>query len=156
MTPTTTVSRAPFVLMMLLVFAAGAVPAAGQKGNTNLIDLVQVGLNSPSKITPGKKFRILDRVENQGESGSLPTVTHFYLSTDDRLDEKDVLIGGRRVPSLPANESHEEITSVTVATTVASGEYYLLVVCDATKQMDERYENNNIRAIKVRVLAPAS
>lgn len=151
-----TVTAACVAAAVLGVPLAAARGSATQRNNTNLIDLVQVGLNSPSKLTPGKKFRILDRVENQGEAGALPTVTYFYLSTDDQLDDKDLLIGGRRVPGLGPGQSHEEVTSVALDARVPSGDYFLFVVCDATRQMDERYENNNMRTIKVRVLAAAS
>jgi hypothetical protein len=135
---------------------AGARGGGAQKGNTNLIDLVQIGLNVPGKVTPGKRFRVMDELESQGEAASLQTVTYFYLSQDDVLDEKDVRVGGRRVPPMPPGSSHREVTAVTLNPATPSGDYYVIAMCDATKLMDERYENNNTRAVKIRVLAPPS
>jgi hypothetical protein len=124
--------------------------AAQQKGGS--VDLVQVELIVPKKIRVGKAFRVMDRLENQGQSVAFKTVTGFYLSEDDRWDEKDVLVGGRRAPQLAGQQSHETVTPVTLKPTVTSGNYYFLAVADATHVLEERYRDNNTRAVAVIVL----
>jgi hypothetical protein len=142
--------------LLLAWQSAGPVRGAGiQRDNTNLIDLVQVQLNAPGKVTPGKKFRVLDELENQGEASSLQTVTYFYLSYDDQLDEKDLVVGGRRVPPLMPGGSHNTPTAITLPVEIPPGDFFLIALCDATKLMDERYENNNTRAVRIKVLAPS-
>ncbi len=130
--------------------SSGHVSAALQKSSRP--DLVQVELLVPKKVRIGKAFRVVDRVENQGESAALNSVTYFYLSQDDQFDEKDILVGGRRVPQLGNERSHEQITPVTLKADVVPGNYYFLAVADALHQVEERYKDNNTRAVPILVL----
>jgi hypothetical protein len=116
------------------------------------IDLVQIQLTVPSKVTVGKLFRVMDEVENQGTSLAWPTTTYFYLSEDDVLDARDVLVGGRRVPRLGANQSHSTSTPVTLKPGIAAGNYYLIALADGGRQLEERYRENNTRAVRLTVL----
>jgi len=86
--------------------------ASPQSRVTSRVDLVQVQFVVPKKVTIGKTFRVLDEVENQGESLAFQTVTGFYLSADDVLDDADVVVGGRRVPQLGSSQTHSTATPV--------------------------------------------
>ena len=116
------------------------------------VDLVQVQLLVPKKVRIGKVFRVMDEVENQGDSMALESLTGFYLSEDDTWDEKDVLVGGRRVPQLGSRQTHEAITPVTLKSTIAPGNYYFIALADARNQIEERYRENNTRAVPILVL----
>ncbi len=125
-------------------------PALQTKGNK--VDLVQVQLLVPKKVRIGKVFRVMDEVENQGDSLALDSTTGFYLSQDDQWDEKDILVGGRRVPALGKDQKHEQITPVTLKPDIVPGNYYLLALADARHQLAERYRDNNTRAVPILVL----
>jgi subtilase family serine protease len=64
----------------------------------------------------------------------------------------DVVVGGRRVPQLGANQSHSTSTPVTLKADIKPGNYYLLVVADAKHQLEERTRENNVRAVRITVL----
>jgi hypothetical protein len=134
--------------------AAGA-PAAAiqQKDNTSTVDLVQVQLLLPKKVRVGKTFTVMDEVENQGESVAQNSLTGYFLSQDDEFDEKDLLVGGRRVPALAGRQSNSTMTPVTIKAPVPPGDYYFIALADLRHDLEERYRNNNTRAAKVTVEA---
>ena len=138
-------------VMLALLFAT-AVPAPTQDNPTSRVDLVQIQLNVPSKVTIGKAFIVMDEVENQGTTLAFQTVTGFYLSMDDVLDDSDVVVGARRVPQLGASQSHDNRTPITLKTEINPGDYYLLAVADAKHQIEERTRANNVRAVRITVL----
>ncbi|HOC18687.1 MAG TPA: CARDB domain-containing protein [Vicinamibacterales bacterium] len=128
-----------------------ASPTVLRQQNTSTVDLVQVQLVLPKKVRVGKTFSVLDEVENQGESFAANSVTGFYLSLDDQFDEKDLLVGARRVPQLASQQAHNTVTPVTIKAPVPAGDYYLIALADARHDLEERYRSNNTRAAKVTV-----
>jgi CARDB len=140
-------------MFVLLAGTGGDKPlraAAQQKGSR--VDLVQVQLLVPKKVYIGKAFRVVDEVENQGESLAFPSITGFYVSQDDQWDEKDILVGGRRVPQLGKDQTHEQITPVTLKPEIVPGNCYFLALADAKHQLEERYRENNLRAVPILIL----
>jgi len=118
---------------------------------TSLVDLVQVQLVLPGKVKISKTFTVLDELENAGESVAAATVTYFFLSDDDALDERDVVVGGRRAPQLGPRQSHSTVTPVTLKPDVKPGVYYLIALADAQRVLEERYRDNNTRAVRITV-----
>jgi len=148
-----------FALLCALLFnlvssvaTPGPVPTLPQSRVTSRVDLAQIQFVVPGKVTIGKTFRVLDEVENQGESLAFQTVTGFYLSVDDVLDDGDIVVGGRRAPQLGSNQSHSTTTPVTLKPDIKPGDYYLLAVADAKRDIEERTRENNVRAVRITVL----
>lgn len=127
--------------------------ASGQESKTSTVDLVQVQLIVPARITAGKTFIVVDELENAGEHPALDTLTGFCLSVDEVCDERDLRLGARRVPALKAQESHSMQTPIKMPANVPPGEYHLIAIADATRVLEERYRSNNVRAVRTRVLA---
>ncbi len=142
------------VVVALLLGPPGDRPAvvSGPQSVNSPIDLAQIQLLVPAKVTIGKLFRVTDEVENHGTEVASPTVTGFYLSKDDKLDDTDVAVGGRRVPRLGASQGHSTVTPVTLKPAIEPGEYYFLAVADARHELEERSRLDNVRAVKVTVL----
>ena len=140
-------SSAVFVAVLL---GSPSHPAAQDR--VSQVDLVQVQLNLPSKLTAGKSFIVLDEVENAGNDPSPRSMTGFCLSEDDVCDEKDLRLGARRVPPLQARQTNAFQTVIKLPADVPAGEYYLVAVADATNAVVERYKNNNTRATRTQVL----
>ncbi len=144
----------PMPVLLALVFASPIVstsPGSSQSVNSPL-DLVQIQLVVPAKVTIGKTFRVMDEVENQGTSITPPTETWFHLSADKVLDEKDPVVGGRRVPRLGARQSHSTVTPVTLKPGIAPGDYYFLAVADGKHEIEDRSREDNVRAVPIKVL----
>jgi len=150
-------------LLALVCAAASAGPApnpapahcdlrrALPQKTTSLVDLVQVQFVLPGKVKIGKTFTVLDELENAGEAPAAATVTYFYLSEDDVLDEWDVAVGGRRAPQLGPRQTHSTVTPVTLKPDVKPGVYYLIALADAQRVLEERYRDNNTRAVRITV-----
>ena len=125
--------------------------AEGQDSKTSTVDLVQTQLNLPGKVKIGKTFQVLDQLENVGEFPAGVSVTYFYLSKDDTLDAADVAVAGRRVPPLGPTRAHGAMTPVTLKPPIEPGVYYFIAMADAERTVEERYDSNNTRAVKVTV-----
>ncbi len=130
-------------------------PTSSPQSVNSPIDLAQIQLLVPGKVTIGKLFRVTDEVENQGIGLAPPTVTYFYLSKDDKLDDADVVVGGRRVPRLGSYQGHSTVTPVTLKPAIEPGDYYFLAVADGRHELEERSRLDNVRAVKVKVLPAA-
>ena len=127
----------------------GLLPAdAGQpRGDINSpIDLVMIQCMMPSKVRLGQKFQLRDEVENGGQDAAPESITIYYLSTDDVLDEKDQAIKGRRVPPLVSGQRQSQPTTIAIEFDVPPGDYYLIAVADARGHVPERIEGNNTKA----------
>jgi hypothetical protein len=146
----------PGVACLAAALAFSIVPLSDAAGQTreSPVDLVQTQLNVPGKIKIGKKFRVMDEVESVGDMPAGFTITYFYLSKDDAVDSTDLVIAQRRSPQLSPGRSSFEPTQVVLPGTVEPGAYYLIARCNATRAVDERYWDNNTRAVKV-VVEPA-
>lgn len=144
---TSSSSSAVFVAVLL-----GSTSHHAAQDRVSQVDLVQVQLNLPSKVTAGKSFIVLDEVENAGNDPSPRSMTGFCLSEDDVCDEKDLRLGARRVPPLQARQTNAFQTVIKLPADVPAGEYYLVAVADATNAVVERYKNNNTRATRTQVL----
>jgi len=141
------------------VFAASLVtalpaPAAAQGFQDSPVDLVQVGLVVPAKLTVGKRFTISDEVENAGRETVIDSVTGFFLSTDAVAQQTDVRVGARRVPALLPAGRHSRESRLKIPENVTPGTYYVIAFANADNAIEERYKTNNARAVKVEVVAP--
>jgi hypothetical protein len=139
-------------------FPAGApgraAPPQTQFSKTSPVDLVQVGFNVPGKIKIGKEFRVLDEIESVGDQPAARSVTGFFLSRDDTWNEGDMLLGGRRIPELAPGRTHSDASALKLPDRIEPGTYYVLAVADFQRLIEERYENNNVRAVKITVQPP--
>jgi hypothetical protein len=154
MPPTRTPPRRVRLLLALALAAAWMAPPSAQpRGDINSpIDLVMLQLLMPAKVRLGDKFQLRDEVENGGESESPDSITIYYLSADEVLDDKDLAIKGRRVPPLKPGQRQSQPTTMTIEFDVPPGTYYLIAAADARKQVDERIEGNNTKATRFTLL----
>lgn len=142
-------SRSSAIPAGMIVFAALAttvptVPHAQDRVST--VDLVQAQLTVPAKVTPGKRFIVLDTVENAGEMGAPMTVTGFCLAKGETCGATDLKLAARRVPALAPGASHAGESPVMLPDSVEPGRYYLVVTANANNDVQERTRANNIRA----------
>jgi uncharacterized membrane protein len=124
-----------------------------QTSQDSPVDLVQVGLVVPAKLTVGKAFTVSDEVENAGRETSLDSVTGFFLSTDEAAHRTDVRLGAHRVPALQPGSRYSRESRLKVPPNVTPGTYYVIAFANADNGVEERYKTNNARAVKVEVVA---
>lgn len=151
----------PVLHARLALAALGAVaclatlpaPARAQTSQDSPVDLVQVGLVVPAKLTVGKAFTVSDEVENAGRETSMDSVTGFFLSTDEAAHRTDVRLGAHRVPALQPGARYSRESRLKVPQNVTPGTYYVIAFANADNGVEERYKTNNARAVKVEVVA---
>jgi len=110
-------------------------------------DLVVSALTVPFKAGAGSTLVIADTTTNQGAAAVGASTTRFYLSNGVTIDPSAIqLPEARAVPELAAGAGSSGSTTVTIPSTVATGNYFLVAKADADGAVAETQEANNIAA----------
>ncbi len=103
-------------------------------------------------------FDVTWTVKNNGNisavHGGNPWVDQVYVSVDANLDGADTVVGGwvgNNGATLAAGATYTYTKTVTVPTTQASGDYWVIVMTDAGLQVLETNEANNTRTSATKV-----
>jgi subtilase family serine protease len=122
-------------------------------------DLAVASISAPGTVSLNQQIQVTWQVNNQSTTSA--AFGHWndaiYLSSDTALDSSDVRIGSRSAPSqspVAAGGSYTLTQSVTIPTSSATGNRYLLVVADADHNQAESDETNNVYALAITVVAP--
>lgn len=127
------------------------IDAWAQDPRMSTVDLAQTQLTVPKKVTVGKRFVVLDTVENLGDTSSPLTVTGFCLAKTDVCTATDLKIAARRVPALLGGAQHSSESPMTLPDTVEPGNYFIVVTANANNDVQERSRVNNVRSAPVEV-----
>ncbi|MBI5562645.1 MAG: chitobiase/beta-hexosaminidase C-terminal domain-containing protein [Deltaproteobacteria bacterium] len=90
-------------------------------------DLAVSAVSAPSSAIRGTNITVNNTVTNTGTGASVVSYANIYLSTDAVLDAGDVYLGQRYTPALAPGASNVKATSVKIPSTVATGNYYIIV-----------------------------
>jgi subtilase family serine protease len=107
-------------------------------------DLIESSTIVPTSAGAGFPLIVSDTVKNQGSGAAGASTTRFYLSTNFSLDGNDVLLGSRSVPALAAGATSAASTSLLIPADTATGTYFVLVQADASNDVVESAETNNV------------
>ncbi|QIX61065.1 T9SS type A sorting domain-containing protein [Hymenobacter sp. BT18] len=119
------------------------------------IDLVPTQSQiSTSTTTAGTTISAATYIYNQGNTTAGTSSVGFYLSTDNKLDSKDVLLNSVTGSSLAANVSSYRGAYLTIPATTASGTYYLLIAADYQDKVTESNETNNVASLTLKIEDP--
>jgi hypothetical protein len=144
--------------------AAGVVAENFKTNNTAAVpvtimpDLMVASLAIAGVPVPGQSIRVQAAIKNKGTGWAGASLTRYFWSTDTSYNPwTDVLIGARTVTSLfpgvsdPTSGTTD--TVVTIPTTATNGNYYILVVANASGTVTESSGANNVSAIRVSIAA---
>ena len=92
------------------------------------------------------------RVENIGNSGALNARSGIYLSTDQFLDQGDILIKEESNSTLNPGQSNSFNTRYQLDPATSPGNYFLLFVTDLSFSIEELNESNNVVASPLEVI----
>jgi hypothetical protein len=110
----------------------------------------------PASVSVGVGFSMKDTTENNGIAPAGASTTRFRLSTDNTITMGTVdllLSASRSVPALMNGAISSGTTTITIPTTVSTGNYYLGACADdGTSVVDESNESDNCRAASPRML----
>jgi subtilase family serine protease len=100
----------------------------------------------PASAAPGTAISITSTVRNGGAGAAAASTTRFYLSANMSLDSADVMLEATQpVPGLLPDGVHMASTTVPLPAD-RSGTFYLLIVADADRAVQEASEGNNLAA----------
>jgi CubicO group peptidase (beta-lactamase class C family) len=101
---------------------------------------------SPQNITRGESITISARVKNLSRKVSIPTGVDFYLSTNNKLNAKDIHIGYAKLSKIKYKKKKIAKLNTVILDTVQPGEYYLIAHVDQDNVNLDPYPKNNIGA----------
>jgi len=106
---------------------------------------------SPISVLAGNQVTATCDVKNIGNNVATGSLLRYYLSKDNKLDGSDLDVGSDNIISLAANGivSAGEIFTIPVSTT--AGQWYVLFIADASSQIIESDETNNIASQEITV-----
>ena len=118
-------------------FQVGAAPATPDL-------VVQSPAVSPTSVLSGATTTASCTVYNQGGASAGASNLKYYLSSDNAYGTGDVLLATDAVSALNASASAPVSEVVTIPSSTAAGNYYILFEADADAQVTESNENNNV------------
>jgi CARDB/Domain of unknown function DUF11/Secretion system C-terminal sorting domain len=119
-------------------------PTCGTTGG-NLPDLNLTGLSLPNNsIAAGAVLPYNFTARNIGTGNATGNFTiKGYISTDNVLSANDIQDGTINTGNFTTGTSNAVTSGSTIPTTLAAGQYFLIVKIDADNQIAESNENNN-------------
>lgn len=104
-------------------------------------------------VVPGEGVPVTGTLTNMGAApADTETVTRFYLSRDQTIDESfDFALGTRTTGELAPGESARLDTQVFVPDTAGGGDFFILAEADADGDVPESDEGNNVAAAPIRI-----
>jgi hypothetical protein len=99
---------------------------------------------SSRDVAAGEPLIVIDTVRNHGTISSAPSLTRFFLSSEDDVHRPGVLLGSRAVPALCPRGSDSAPTELTIPAGTPPGRYRIYAVADAGDDNPELREANNL------------
>ena len=100
---------------------------------------------STATIENGERLTVGWSAENDGDSESAITDTHFYLSTDREFDiDQDLFLASDGLGRLDPGERENDDERLEIPDHVFEGDYYILAVADGENIVFESDESNNV------------
>ena len=124
---------------------------------TPIPNLVVSNPTSPTISTAGNQVEIGWTVTNADSATAVaPWSDAIYLSSDSAVDESDILLEGGigRTADLPATSEYSRTRVVTIPSSVAVGDYFVLVATDIDDAVFERSEADNVASIPIEIALP--
>ncbi|MFD2787788.1 CARDB domain-containing protein [Hymenobacter rubripertinctus] len=115
--------------------------------------VIQSPSAQPLAVVPGGSLSASCSIANLASVSASSSNVGYYLSTDAVLSANDVLVGSSYGYALGGNQSSYRSAYLSVPTSVAVGNYYLLFVADYQNQVVESNEANNTASLAISVLA---
>ena len=116
--------------------------------------IIQSPSAQPLAVAPGGSISANCTIANISGTLAQSSSVGYYLSTDATLSANDVLLGSSYGYSLGGNQSAYQAAYLSVPTSVAVGNYYLLFVADYQNQVAESNETNNTASLGLSIIAP--
>jgi pectate lyase len=131
--------------------ASTASTSTSDAPSVGLPNLVMPSLSAPSVVRRGAKFGLDFTIANGGGAAAGPSKLRIYVARETRRSRSDVEIRVRNIEMHEAGAVSVHGISEYVPREIRPGQYYLLFVLDANRQVVESNEADNIVAQPVRI-----
>lgn len=111
-----------------------------------LADLTVTSIRAPKSAVKGKSITVGASISNRGGSDATSFTVAFYLSKDNVINNRDMLLGTKTVTFLKAGSCTQARGSFTVPRGISSGRYHVGVIVDSGDAIVESNESNNSMA----------
>jgi subtilase family serine protease len=119
-----------------------------------LPDLMSVEVTTEhAEVAAGEKTMLTHQVFNAGNASAPASSGRYYFSVDAVYDSSDKYLGYETVDALAAGEATSEEANVRVPDFAVHGPAFFLIVVDSGGDVAESFEDNNVYAQPVYVLA---
>ncbi len=136
------------------------VPESLESDNSSARSLLVTGLPDyvpsatlPVAVLPGTSSQLALRVDNVGTGNGGNSAVRLYRSLDDKVDNQDTQLATANLNGINPGQNRTADVQVNFGST--PGKYKLLIVADATAQVPEVNEANNVVVKDLKILAPA-
>lgn len=119
--------------------------------NGNLPDLKVTDYALSDTIMTSQNVVLKFTTTNAGEWDAGQTTARIYLSSDNQYSNNDIELASVAIGSLQKGTSVERTATFSIGDKNA-GKWYVLVLADANRQVNELNESNNLTAIPVAIL----
>ena len=119
-------------------------------------DLILSAATAPDSAILNSNIDVSWTVTNQGTiSANADWSDYIYVSSDPLYDSSDIYVNSfYRKNSLTANLSYSQNRTITLPANSGTGDRYLLFVTDINKSQGETDDNNNVKAVPIKLSAP--
>jgi uncharacterized repeat protein (TIGR01451 family) len=125
-----------------------------EKTVVTLPNLLVSALNAAAAVVPGADLVISDTTKNNGSVAAPLSTTKFYLSSDNKIDAGDVVLGSRAISTLDPKQTSAGSTTVTIPSGSSLARYFLIAVADADNTIAEINNSNNKKSRKLSITRP--
>ena len=119
------------------------------KGQADLI--IQSKSVTPATVNVGGVLTANCTIKNQGQGDAGSSILKYFLSSNTQLDGTDIELGSDNVLSLTVNSSSASNENLIIPNNNANGNWFILFVADASDQIDESDETNNIESMSITI-----
>lgn len=124
---------------------------------TPLVDLViQNAVGTPTNVLAGGVISLTSNIVNTGTTTSFGGKIGYYISSDTLLDSGDGFLAFSSPATLTPNSNAQKTKTVTIASTMPAGIFYILFKADYAQEIAETNELNNLSRVKINISQPAS
>lgn len=132
--------------------AAVPVQVVLDQPGAQLADLTLSGAAlSANEVAAGDAVNVSVLVSNAGAVDAVDSRLKYFLSTDALYDGADDYLNYDNVGVLAPGASVAEEAALSIPAGLADGNYYVLLVADHTKEVEEQYESNNVVALPLTI-----
>lgn len=114
-------------------------------------DLLISSVTTPATAGAGQSITLSDTTRNQGGGTVAPSVTRYYLSSNNTLDVLDTMIGSRDVPAVNPGTGNSGTATAAIPQGTATGIWFVIAKADADGAVTETSESNNTYSQSIQI-----